>query len=65
MPFETLVQNRFILGDPDDCIRQIRAHQEQLGITHMKFCVHWPGMPHELVMRTIRLLGEKVLPAFR
>jgi hypothetical protein len=44
---------------------QIRTHQEQLGITHMKFRVHWPGMPHALVMRTIRLLGEKVLPAFQ
>jgi alkanesulfonate monooxygenase SsuD/methylene tetrahydromethanopterin reductase-like flavin-dependent oxidoreductase (luciferase family) len=65
VPFDTLVQDRFILGDPDDGIRQIRAHQEQLGITHMKFRVHWPGMPHALVMRTIRLLGEKVLPAFR
>jgi alkanesulfonate monooxygenase SsuD/methylene tetrahydromethanopterin reductase-like flavin-dependent oxidoreductase (luciferase family) len=65
VPFEALVQDRFILGDPDDCIAQIRAHQEQLGITHMKFRVHWPGMPHALVMRTIRLLGEKVLPACR
>ena len=65
VPFETLVQDRFILGDPDDCIRQICTHQEQLGITHMKFRVHWPGMPHDLVMRTIRLLGEKVLPACR
>jgi alkanesulfonate monooxygenase SsuD/methylene tetrahydromethanopterin reductase-like flavin-dependent oxidoreductase (luciferase family) len=65
VPFETLVQDRFILGDPDDCIRQIHTHQEQLGVTHMKFRVHWPGMPHELVMRTIRLLGEKVLPACR
>jgi alkanesulfonate monooxygenase SsuD/methylene tetrahydromethanopterin reductase-like flavin-dependent oxidoreductase (luciferase family) len=65
VPFETLVQDRFILGDPDDCVAQIQAHQEQLGITHMKFRVHWPGMPHALVMRTIRLLGEKVLPAFR
>ncbi len=65
VPFETLVQDRFIVGDPNDCVRQIRAHQEQLGITHMKFRVHWPGMPHDLVMRTIRLLGEKVLPACR
>jgi alkanesulfonate monooxygenase SsuD/methylene tetrahydromethanopterin reductase-like flavin-dependent oxidoreductase (luciferase family) len=65
VPFDTLVQDRFILGDPDDCIGQIRAHQEQLGITHMKFRVHWPGMPHALVMRTIHLLGEKVLPALR
>jgi hypothetical protein len=30
----------------------------------MKFRIHWPGMPHDLVMRTIRLLGERVLPAF-
>jgi alkanesulfonate monooxygenase SsuD/methylene tetrahydromethanopterin reductase-like flavin-dependent oxidoreductase (luciferase family) len=65
VPFEILVQDRFILGDPDDCIRQIRAHQEQLGITHMSFRVHWPGMPHAWVMRTIRLLGEEVLPALR
>src|SRR5918999_656104 len=25
VPFEALVQDRFILGDPDDCIRQIRV----------------------------------------
>jgi hypothetical protein len=65
VPYETLVQDRFILGDPEDCLMQIRAHQEQLGITHMKFRVHWPGMPHALVMCTIHLLGEKVLPAFQ
>jgi alkanesulfonate monooxygenase SsuD/methylene tetrahydromethanopterin reductase-like flavin-dependent oxidoreductase (luciferase family) len=65
VPFDTLAQDRFILGDPDDCIAQIRVHQEQLGITHMTFRVHWPGMPHAQVMRTIRLLGERVLPAFR
>jgi alkanesulfonate monooxygenase SsuD/methylene tetrahydromethanopterin reductase-like flavin-dependent oxidoreductase (luciferase family) len=63
-PFEALAHERFILGNPADCIAQICAHQKQLGITHMKFRIHWPGMPHDLVMRTIRLLGEKVLPAF-
>jgi hypothetical protein len=65
VPFETLVQDRFILGDPNDCEAQLRTHQEQLGITHMKFRAHRPGMPHALVMHTIRLLGEQVLPAFR
>jgi alkanesulfonate monooxygenase SsuD/methylene tetrahydromethanopterin reductase-like flavin-dependent oxidoreductase (luciferase family) len=65
VPFETLAQDRFILGDADDCILQIHAHQEQLGISHMNFRIHWPGMPHALVMRTIRLLGEQVLPACR
>ena len=65
MPFASLLQDRFILGNPDDCTAQIRAHQEQLGITHLTFRIHWPGMPHAWVMRTIRLLGEKVLRAFR
>jgi hypothetical protein len=31
----------------------------------MKFRPHWPDMPHALVMRTIRPLGEQVLPACR
>lgn len=38
---------------------------EMTLITHMRFRVLWLGMPHDLVVRTIRLLGKKVLPACR
>jgi alkanesulfonate monooxygenase SsuD/methylene tetrahydromethanopterin reductase-like flavin-dependent oxidoreductase (luciferase family) len=64
LPIEQLRQDRFIVGDPAYCIEQIARHQERLGIQQMGFRLHWPGMPHERVMRAIQLLGEHVLPRF-
>jgi alkanesulfonate monooxygenase SsuD/methylene tetrahydromethanopterin reductase-like flavin-dependent oxidoreductase (luciferase family) len=61
---EQLVQDRFILGDPEDCIEQIAAYQRDLGVTEMILRLQWPGMPQEKVLRTIRLLGEQVIPRF-
>ena len=42
-------------GEGETLARIAAESGEQLGITHMKFRVHWPGMPHELLRRTIRL----------
>jgi hypothetical protein len=28
----------------------------------MLFRIHWPGMPHEVIAKAIRLLAEKVQP---
>jgi len=64
VPIEELRQNRFIVGDPAYCIEQIERHRERLGIQEMGFRLHWPGMPHERVLRAIALLGERVLPHF-
>ncbi len=65
LPFEELVQDRFIIGDPDDCIEQITKYQEKLGVNLMGFRVHWPGMEISKAVRAIELLGEKILPYFR
>ena len=64
VPIEELRQNRFIVGDPAYCIEHIELHRERLGIQEMGFRLHWPGMPHEHVVRAITLLGERVLPHF-
>ena len=64
VPIEELRQDRFIVGDPAHCIEQIERHRERLGIQEMGFRLHWPGMPHERVLRAIALLGERVLPHF-
>jgi len=39
-------------------------HRQRLGIQEMGFRLHWPGMPHDRVLRAIALLGERVLPHF-
>ena len=62
LPFEELARDRFIVGDPARAVDEIARYRERLGITELSFRVQWPGMPQATVLRTIRLLGEKVLP---
>ena len=56
---------RFILGSPETCAAQIRAHVERLGVDHLICRVQWPGMPQADVLRTLRLLATEALPAVR
>ena len=60
--FDDLVRDRFILGDPDECAAEIARCAEVTGATTMLFRIHWPGMPHEIITKAIRLLAEKVQP---
>jgi alkanesulfonate monooxygenase SsuD/methylene tetrahydromethanopterin reductase-like flavin-dependent oxidoreductase (luciferase family) len=63
--FEDLARDRFIIGDPDDCVRDIRRYAEALGAGCFIFRIQWPGMEQAKVLRVIKLLAERVLPAFR
>src|SRR5262245_61338221 len=60
-----LARDRFIIGDPAECAAEIQRTVERTGATAMIFRLHWPGSPHEAVMRSLRLLGEKVRPLVR
>ena len=60
--FDGLARDRFIMGDPGECAAEIQRTVERTGATAMIFRLHWPGLPHEAVLRGLRLLGEKVRP---
>jgi alkanesulfonate monooxygenase SsuD/methylene tetrahydromethanopterin reductase-like flavin-dependent oxidoreductase (luciferase family) len=62
LAFEELIQDRFIIGDPDDCIRELRRYVDALGVNCFIFRVQWPGMEQAKVLRTIKLLAERVIP---
>jgi alkanesulfonate monooxygenase SsuD/methylene tetrahydromethanopterin reductase-like flavin-dependent oxidoreductase (luciferase family) len=62
--FPELARDRFILGDPVRVSEEIARYRERLGVTTMIFRVQWPGMDQERVLRSIRLLGHKVLLKF-
>jgi alkanesulfonate monooxygenase SsuD/methylene tetrahydromethanopterin reductase-like flavin-dependent oxidoreductase (luciferase family) len=66
MSDEAFADGRWIIGNPDDCIAQIRTLNETLGVNHIMFNLS-PGLGAgpEQRLRTIRLLGREVLPAFR
>jgi alkanesulfonate monooxygenase SsuD/methylene tetrahydromethanopterin reductase-like flavin-dependent oxidoreductase (luciferase family) len=62
-PFEQILEGRFIIGSPDDCIQEIRKYQE-LGVEEIVMRVRWPGMPAEDALKAVALFGQEVLPHF-
>lgn len=64
LAFEELVRDRFIIGDPEDCRRELRRYADALGVNCFIFRIQWPGMEQAKVLRTIELLAEHVIPDF-
>jgi len=60
--FETLARDRFLIGDPARVREEIARYHARLGITDLIVRVQWPGMDPARVLRSIRLLGDEVLP---
>jgi alkanesulfonate monooxygenase SsuD/methylene tetrahydromethanopterin reductase-like flavin-dependent oxidoreductase (luciferase family) len=60
--FEDLARDRFLLGDPARVAEEVQRCRERLGVTTLIVRVQWPGMAQATVLRSIRLLGEQVLP---
>ena len=62
---DRLMEDRFIIGGPDQCIPKIRRFVEQYGMTHLICRTFFPGMPHSHIMRELELIAREVMPAFR
>ena len=62
---EGFYQNGLCVGSPEDVARTM-ARFEAIGLDQLVLVpvVGW-HLPHEKVLESIRLLGEKVLPRFR
>jgi probable F420-dependent oxidoreductase len=61
---DRLMEDRFIIGGPDQCVRMIRHFVEEYGMTHLICRTFFPGMPHQHVMRELELIAREVAPAF-
>ena len=54
-----------IIGSPETVIKKLRHVKESLDPGYMLFYGNEGAMPHESVMRSIELLGTKVIPAMK
>jgi alkanesulfonate monooxygenase SsuD/methylene tetrahydromethanopterin reductase-like flavin-dependent oxidoreductase (luciferase family) len=50
-----------IIGTPDECLEKLSRY-EQIGIDNVLCYTHFGGVPQEATMRSIELLGTKVIP---
>lgn len=62
---EELVQDRFVLGSPEECFEQLRPYWEEFGVNHLIFRTHWVGMPLALALSSMRLISTELLPELR
>lgn len=64
VPFDELARDRFVLGDPDECAREIERYRD-LGVDRLHLRMNWPGMPLEVALEGLRLFAREVAPRFR
>ena len=62
---DSLSNDRFIVGNPGDCITQIKRFVETFGVDHLICRLYFAGMPHGHIMTELKLLAQEVFPAFR
>ncbi len=45
--------------------KTLTLHLGRLGVNHLVMSLQWPGMPHALVLDTMRMLAAEVFPKVR
>ncbi len=61
--FDDLAQDRFIIGDPVAVREELQRYLEEMPeVNHFIFRVQYPGMPQEMILRSIELVAEQVRP---
>ncbi len=62
--FDYFVENRAIIGSPEQCIAKIKWLQEE-GIGNFVCNFFFGDLAHEKVMQSMKLFSKEVMPAFR
>src|SRR5262249_48539985 len=64
-PAEMRATGRLVYGDPQQCIEAIKTAQQEFTFNTVAAVFNWGGLPHDRVMRSMRLFAKEVIPAFR
>ncbi len=65
VPYQQLAQDRFLLGSPDDVVKEIRRYEEELGVDYLIFRMQWPGMGQDQLLQEIETMGREVIPRIK
>ena len=66
MSYAEVLDNRVIYGSPDEVGDRLAQLKEQLGLTGVVLEINYGGqIPQELVLNSIRLLAQEVMPRFK
>jgi len=60
--FESLLDDRFVLGSPEECYEQLRPYWEKLGVNTFIFRTEWSGMPLSVALQNMRMISDELMP---
>ncbi|MGD0075070.1 MAG: LLM class flavin-dependent oxidoreductase [Candidatus Binataceae bacterium] len=58
-------RERFIIGDPDHCIREIEKYKNGIGMDHLVCWTQYPGLDPRKAENSLRLFAKEVMPHFK
>ena len=58
------IRERFVIGDPDYVVEELKKYQRELGATEMICWMNVPGVRGKQAMSSIELFAHEVMPAF-
>jgi alkanesulfonate monooxygenase SsuD/methylene tetrahydromethanopterin reductase-like flavin-dependent oxidoreductase (luciferase family) len=58
------IRERFVIGDPDYVVEELKTYQRELGATEMICWMNVPGVRGTEAMSSIELFAKEVMPAF-
>ena len=65
-PYDEVLKDRLMYGTPDAVIDRLRMYQEMLSVSGVVLEVNYGGqIPPDQLNKSLRLIAEKVMPAFR
>jgi hypothetical protein len=59
-PFESLLEDRFVLGSPEECYEQLKPCWEKVGAPALVLRTHWIGMPAAHALDSMRLISDEL-----
>lgn len=59
------IPDTYLVGTPERVADLAGKYVETLGVNHFILRMQWPGMPNAAVMKSLELVGTRLIPAFR
>lgn len=57
--------DRFVIGSPETAIEELERYDEEIGVDDVILRMHFPGLDPEKSGKSMRLVGEEVMPHFQ
>lgn len=65
LDYDFLHPRNLLFGTADYVAERIHELQTELGVEHLQVWSNFPGVPHDQVMKSVKMFSEKVMPQFK